>query len=106
MSKGFENGTIVPLASKRLRSAGTCEVYAQDDSRARDRKLYPILDQGAMMSAQNWQAYIQAQQRERMYAVMREVQERIAQRRSQPKQQPSQVGTVLPFRVNTTGDVK
>ena len=106
MSKGFENGTIVPLASKRLRSAGTCEVYAQDASRARDRKLYPILDQGAMMSAQNWQAYIQAQQRERMYAVMHEVREKIALRHSQQKQQPSQVGTVLTFRVNTTGDVK
>lgn len=106
MSRGFESGRIVPLASKRLRSAGTCEIYAQDESRTSDRKLYPILDQGAMLSAQNWQAYIQAQQRERVYAAMHEVREKIALRRSQQKQQPSQVGTVLPFRVNTTGDVK
>jgi len=99
MSKGFENGTIVPLASKRLRSVGTMERHAQDESRARDRKLYPVLDQGVMMSAQNWQAYFEAQdeerQRARVFTAMQEVQDLIAKRNN--PQPTSQVGTVIPF---------
>ena len=99
MSKGFENGTIVPLASRRLRSVGTMERHAQDESRARDRKLYPVLDQGVMMSAQNWQAYFDAQdeerQRARVFTAMQEVQDLIAKRNN--PQPPSQVGTVIPF---------
>lgn len=99
MSKGFENGAIVPLASKRLRSVGTMERHAQDESRARDRKLYPVLDQGVMMSAQNWQAYFEAQdeerQRARVFTAMQEVQDLIAKRNN--PQPTSQVGTVIPF---------
>ena len=95
MSKGFENGTIVPLASKRLRSAGTCEVYSQDESRMNDRKLYPILDQGVMMSAQNWKAYFEAKQKERVFSAMQEVRDKIASKNA--PQQASQLGTVLPF---------
>jgi len=99
MSKGFENGTIVPLASRRLRSVGTMERHAQDESRARDRKLYPVLDQGVMMSAQNWQAYFEAQdeerQRARVFTAMQEVQDLIAKRNN--PQPTSQVGTVIPF---------
>jgi DNA-binding PadR family transcriptional regulator len=99
MSKGFENGTIVPLASKRLRSVGTMERHAQDEGRARDRKLYPVLDQGVMMSAQNWQAYFEAQdeerQRARVFTAMQEVQDLIAKRNN--PQPTSQVGTVIPF---------
>ena len=98
MSKGFENGTLVPLASKRLRSVGTLERHAQDESRARDRKLYPILDQGVMMSAQNWKAYFDKQDEERqqarMYEALRELQELKAKRNNQ---KPYQVDTVVPF---------
>ena len=99
MSKGFENGTLVPLASKRLRSAGTLERQTQDESRARDRKLYPILDQGVMMSAQNWQAYFDARDEERrsarVFTAMQEVRDLIAKKNN--PQPPSQVGTVIPF---------
>ncbi len=95
MSKGFENGTIVPLASKRLRSVGTMERHAPDEGRARDRKLYPVLDQGVMMSAQNWQVYFEAKQKERVFSAMREVRDKIASKNA--PQPPSQVGTVLPF---------
>mgnify|MGYP006408867491 FL=1 len=100
MSKGFENGTLVPLASKRLRSAGTLERQTQDESRARDRKLYPVLDQGVMLSAQNWKAYFDAQdeerQRARVFTAMQEVQDLIAKKNN--PQPPSQVGTVIPFK--------
>tara|TARA_R110002072_G_scaffold160915_1_gene312426 strand:- start:431 stop:736 length:306 start_codon:yes stop_codon:yes gene_type:complete len=95
MSKGFENGTLVPLASKRLRSVGTMERHAQDEGRARDRKLYPVLDQGVMLSAQNWQAYFEAQQKERVFTAMQEVRDKIASKNV--PQSPSQLGTVLPF---------
>ena len=54
--KGFENDRIVPIASARLRSAGTCERVSHDPSRTRDTKLYPILREGVMMSGQNFKA--------------------------------------------------
>ena len=99
MSKGFENGTLVPLASKRLRSAGTLERQTQDESRAMDRKLYPVLDRGVMLSAQNWKAYFDAQdeerQRARVFTAMQEVRDLIAKKNN--PQPPSQVGTVIPF---------
>ena len=92
--KAFENDRIVPIASARLRSAGTCERAAQHETRARDRKLYPTLDQGVMMSAQNWQAYYDALKQERVRTAMREVREKLAARQSQV----SQLATVLPFK--------
>ena len=92
--KAFENDRIVPIASARLRSAGTCERISHDESRAHDRKLHPVLDQGVMMSAQNWQAYFDAKSRERVHTAMQEVREKLAAMQSQP----SQVATVLPFK--------
>lgn len=92
--KAFENDRIVPIASARLRSAGTCERISHDESRAHDRKLYPVLDQGVMMSAQNWQAYHDVLKQERVRTAMREVREKLAARQSQV----SQLATVLPFK--------
>lgn len=62
--KAYENDRIVPIASARLRSAGTCERVAHDESRIRDAKVHPILNNGVMMSAQNLQAYTKAKQDE------------------------------------------
>ena len=56
MTKGFEYGNIVPIASKRLRSAGSCERVSVHADR---ENVTPILRDGVMMSAENWQAYIQ-----------------------------------------------
>tara|TARA_R110002012_G_scaffold52145_1_gene134036 strand:- start:98 stop:385 length:288 start_codon:yes stop_codon:yes gene_type:complete len=92
--KAFENDRIVPIASARLSSAGTCERISHSESRMHDRKLYPVLDQGVMMSAQNWQAYFDAQRRERVHTAMQEVREKMAARQTKP----SQVATVLPFK--------
>jgi len=92
--KAFENDRIVPIASARLRSAGTCERISHSESRVHDRKLYPVLDQGVMMSAQNWQAYHDALKQERVRTAMREVREKLAARQTKP----SQVATVLPFK--------
>lgn len=58
MTKGFENGRIVPISSKRLRSVGSLERHAPDESRVRDAKIYPILRGGAMLTAQNWKVYL------------------------------------------------
>lgn len=97
--KAFENDRIVPIASARLRSAGTCERISHSESRAHDRKLYPVLDQGVMLSAQNWKAYFDAQdeerQRARVFTAMQEVRDLIAKKNN--PQPPSQVGTVIPF---------
>ena len=92
--KAFENDRIVPIASARLRSAGTCERVAVHGQNLHDRKLYPTLDQGVMMSAQNWQAYHDALKQERVRTAMREVREKLAARQSQV----SQLATVLPFK--------
>lgn len=92
--KAFENDRIVPIASARLRSAGTCERVAAHEQNMHDRKLYPVLDQGVMMSAQNWQAYHDALKQERVRTAMREVREKLAARQSQV----SQLATVLPFK--------
>ena len=92
--KAFESDRIVPMASARLRSAGTCERVAAHEQNLHDRKLYPTLDQGVMMSAQNWQAYHDAVTRERMRSMMREIRGKLAARQSQV----SQLATVLPFK--------
>lgn len=79
--KAFENDRIVPIASARLRSAGTCERVSQDESRARDRKLYPSLDQGVMMSAQNFKAYAEAKQDEWRRSWLYRAEKRLAEMR-------------------------
>jgi hypothetical protein len=79
--KGFENDRIVPIASARLRSAGTCERVAHDPSRTRDTKLYPILREGVMMSGQNFKAYAEAKQDEWRRSWLYRAQQRLADMR-------------------------
>ena len=81
MRKAFENDRIVPIASARLRSAGTCERAAQHETRARDRKLYPSLDQGVMMSAQNFKVYAEAKQDEWRRSWLYRAEKRLADMR-------------------------
>ena len=52
MRKGLENGTLLPMASKRLRFVGTLERHAADQSSARARKRYPGFDRRFSVSDQ------------------------------------------------------
>ena len=79
--KAYENDRIVPIASARLRSAGTCERVAHDESRIRDTKVYPILNNGVMMSAQNLQAYTKAKQDEWRRSWLYRAEKRLAEMR-------------------------
>lgn len=96
MKKSFENGNLVPLAGKFLRSRGTCESVAVHDQNLHDRKLYPILDRGAMMSAQNTKAYLEACHEQYVSGIKYKMQQKLL-RMKQPAQ-VSQVATVLPFK--------
>ena len=79
--KAFDNDRIVPIASARLRSAGTCERVAAHEQNLHDRKLYPSLDQGVMMSAQNFKAYAEAKQDEWRRSWLYRAEKRLAEMR-------------------------
>jgi len=96
MSKGFENGNLVPLAGRFLRSRGTCESISPNEQNLLDRKLYPILDRGAMMSAQNTKAYLEACHEAYVKSVKYKMRQKLL-RMKQPAQ-VSQLATVLPFK--------
>lgn len=85
MTKGFENGRIVPISSKRLRSVGSLERHAPDETRVRDAKIYPILRGGAMLTTQNWKVYLDNKRNAwaiEMQAKAKEQLEYIRQRRA------------------------
>ena len=64
MTKGFENGTIVPIASNRLRSVSSMERHSQHEERSYHARIYPLSRDGVMMSTQNWKAYLDNRRRE------------------------------------------
>ena len=96
MSKGFENGNLIPLAGKFLRSRGTCESVAIHEQNLHDRKLYPILDRGGMMSAQNTKAYLEACHEAYVKSVKYKMRQKLLRMKQQS--QVSQVATVIPFK--------
>lgn len=59
MTKGFENNRVVPIASRRLQAVGGMERHAVHPERAAELRQFPLMYDGAMMTAQNWDAYIQ-----------------------------------------------
>ena len=79
--KAFENDRIVPIASARLRAAGTCARVAHDQSRVRDAKVHPVLREGAMMSGQNFKAYAEAKQDEWRRSWLYRAEKRLADMR-------------------------